>query len=40
MVIDFLFPEGVVDGERPLKFSLFKFGISAGILNFYLYLTS
>jgi len=30
---------GVVDGERPLKLSRSKFGISTEILDLYLYLT-
>ena len=34
------FQKGVVDGVRPLKFSLSEFGISTGILGLYLYLTS
>ena len=33
------FQKGVVDGVRPLKFSLSEFGISTGILGLYLYLT-
>ena len=37
---DFLFPKGVVDGERPLKFILSKFWVLVEKSDLYLYLTS
>jgi hypothetical protein len=37
---DFLFPKGVVDGERPLKFPKLIFWIPLQNLDLHLYLTS